>query len=122
MRFDLRRRLEIVARALATLGEAENSRALSRRLTDGSFLDWIEGEHGSHVWAEVEGAATLARRFAPVLPTEHRAAAVALERAFREAEALMADKPRPGAPRGAWRHERAIATVPSPSSELRRAA
>lgn len=119
MRYELRRRLEIVGRALATLGEHDNAAAIARRTHDGTLPDWIQGEHGAAVWSEIEGAAGVARRFSTHLPIALRAAAVALERAFREAEALMADEPKGGL---AWREERAISTVAAPSAELRRAA
>lgn len=88
MRYELRRRLVTVARCLAELGETENARAIARRVHDGTAVEWLRGEHGEHVWAEVEGVARFAARFRLALPSMLCGAAVALERAFGEAEAL----------------------------------
>lgn len=69
MRYELRRRLETISRALAELGERDN--ALARRLHDGTAVSWLRGEYGEHV-------------------CPRRAAALAGERAYGEAEALLA--------------------------------
>lgn len=96
MRYELRRRFTTIARCLAELGEAENARAIARRVHDGSIVTWLRGEHGEHVWAEVEAVARFASRYRLSLPSLLCGSAVALEHAYGEAEALLAEElPRP---------------------------
>lgn len=110
MRYELRRRLVTVARCLAELGETENARAIARRVHDGTAVEWLRGEHGEHVWAEVDGVARFVARFRLALPSMLCGAAVALERAFGEAEALLAEE----LPRPAPVPAEARPTVPAP--------
>lgn len=96
MRYELRRRLETIARTLATLGARDNARALARRIHDGTAVEWLRGEHGEHVWAEIGGALEQAHRVRGFLPLELAAAAVDGEHAYGEAEPLLATElPRP---------------------------
>lgn len=90
MRYELRRRLETISRALAELGERDNARALARRLHDGTAVSWLRGEYGEHVWIEIGASLRTLRREAGYLPLALRAAALAGERAYGEAEALLA--------------------------------
>lgn len=97
MRYETRRRLETIARTLAELGEADNARALALRLRAGTAVEWLRGgdAYGEHVWAEVGAVASFAARYRNHLPAALSVAAVALERAYGEADALLADEPLP---------------------------
>ena len=98
MRYELSRRLATIVRTLAELGEADNSRALGRRLAEGfdAAIAWLRGEHGEHVWTEIGAVASFAKRYANHLPSDQGTAARMLEHAWSEAECLLADAlPRP---------------------------
>lgn len=93
MRYELRRKLETITRTLAVLGERDNARALALRLHDGTAEAWLRGAYGEHVWIEVGASLRALRREAACLPLERRAAALAGERAYGEADALLAERP-----------------------------
>mgnify|MGYP001809900713 FL=1 len=97
MRYETRRRLETIARTLSELGETDNARALSLRLRAGTAVEWLRGgdTYGEHVWAEIGAVATFAFRYRHHLPAVLSFAAAVLERAYAEADALLADEPLP---------------------------
>lgn len=112
MRYETRRRLETIARTLSELGETDNARALALRLRAGTAVEWLRGgdTYGEHVWAEIGAVASFACRYRNHLPAGLCVAAAALERAYGEADALLADEP---LPRPAAVPEVARPTVPS---------
>lgn len=95
MRYELARRLTILAHALVAIGQRDNARALARRIADRSAVAWLHTEHGEHVWAEIGAVATFAFRYRHHLPAVLSFAAAVLERAYGEADALLADEPFP---------------------------
>ena len=88
-RQDLLQRLLTIAAALRALDDddaTENAREIERHL--GHAEAWLARPHGEHVWIEI-GATFRALLRAPGLPARTRAAVVAGERAWGEAETLI---------------------------------